>query len=50
VKPPSAVSFYFFVPSVLPARVAELLFFHPVRMLLPVLGGGVVSILAVVAL
>jgi hypothetical protein len=34
----------------LPARIAELLRFEPVLVLLPVLGGGVVPVFAVVAL
>jgi len=40
----------FFVRRVLPARVAKLLRFHPVGMLLPVLHGGVVPVFTIAAL
>jgi hypothetical protein len=35
---------------VLAARIAELLRFHPVGMLLPILGGRIVPVFAIVAL
>jgi hypothetical protein len=41
---------YFFVPGVLAARLAKFLRFQPVGMLLPILGGGVVPVFAIVAL
>jgi hypothetical protein len=43
-------SLNFFMPGVLPARVAKFLRFQPVRMLLTVLGGCVVPVFAIVAL
>jgi hypothetical protein len=42
--------FNFFVRGMFPARVAEFLRFQPIRMFLPVLGGRIVSILAIAAL
>src|SRR3981081_1877831 len=41
---------HFFVPGVLAARIAKLLRFHPVGMLLPIFGGRVIPIFAIVAL
>jgi hypothetical protein len=38
------------VARVLAARIAKLLGFHPVGMLLPILGGGVIPVFAIVAL
>jgi hypothetical protein len=50
VNPAKPVSLHFFVRGMLPACVAELLRLEPVRMLFPVLGGGVVSVFAIAAL
>jgi hypothetical protein len=38
------------VARVLAARIAKFLRFHPVGMLLPILGGGVIPVFAIVAL
>jgi hypothetical protein len=38
------------VTRVLAARIAKFLRFHPVGMLLPILGGGVIPVFAIVAL
>jgi hypothetical protein len=38
------------VTGVLAARIAKLLRFHPVGMLLPILGGRVIPVFAIVAL
>jgi hypothetical protein len=42
--------FHFFVPGMFPARIAEFLRLKPFRVFLPVLGGRVVPVFAVVAL
>src|SRR5580692_860594 len=42
--------FHFLVTGVLPARLAKLLRLQPVGMLLPVLGGRVIPVFAIVAL
>jgi hypothetical protein len=47
---PLASLFYFAVPSVFPARVAEFLGLQPVRMFLLILGRRVIPVLAVAAL
>src|SRR5258708_12585727 len=41
---------HFLVTRVLAARIAKLLRFHPVGMLLPILGGRVIPVFAIVAL
>jgi hypothetical protein len=41
---------HFFVTRVLAARIAKLLRFHPVGMFLPILGGRVIPVFAIVAL
>ncbi|HXQ27482.1 MAG TPA: hypothetical protein VN822_13835, partial [Candidatus Acidoferrales bacterium] len=50
MNPLIADSLHFFVRGVLPTRIAELLRLETVRMLLLVLGGGVVPVFAIVAL